>query len=109
MNDVIFDAIGKILAAAVVSAIIYLTPKAKAVLAEAKKWLEAKIGLENTNKLFAQIDKFVEAADQLYKADDPTGEIRNNYVKGQLTNLGIAITAEINGYIESSVFKHHKM
>ena len=102
MNDVIFDAIGKLLAAAAVSAIIYLTPKVQA-------WLTAHIGLENTNKLFAQIDAFVEAADQLYKEDDPTGEIRNNYVKTQLTNLGIAITAEINGYIESSVFKHHKM
>ena len=109
MSDIIFDAIGKILAAAAVSAIIYLTPKAKAVLTEAKKWLESRIGTENAKKLYEQIDKFVEAADQLYKEDDPTGEIRNNYVKTQLANLGIAITAEINGYIEGSVFKHHKM
>ena len=101
MNDVIFDAIGKLLAAAAVSAIIYLTPKVNA-------WLVERIGLEKTKRLFEQINKFVEAADQLYKADDPTGDIRNNYVKGQLAKLNIVITDEINSYIEGLVFEINK-
>lgn len=98
MNGMILEAIGKLLALAVASAMIWLTPKIRA-------WLEARIGLEKTKKLFEQIGKFVEAADQLYKQEDPTGEIRNMYVKEQLTKLGVAITAEINAYIEGAVFE----
>ena len=99
--DEIIAIIGKILAAAVVALLAYLTPKIK-------DWLEAKIGSEGTAKVILLIENFVTAADQLYKADDPTGTIRKKYVEDQLKELGYAITDEINSFIESAVKKCNK-
>ena len=79
----------------------YLVPKIKA-------WLDAKIGSEGTAKVLLLIENFVTAADQLYKADDPTGVIRKKYVEDQLKALGYAITDELNGFIESAVKKCNK-
>ena len=93
--------IGKILAAAVVALLAYLTPKIK-------EWLNAKIGTDNTAKVLLLIENFVTAADQLYKTDDPTGVIRKKYVEDQLKQLGYVITGELNGFIESAVKKCNK-
>lgn len=99
--DQILEIVGKILAAAFVALIAYVTPKVKT-------WLEEKIGETKTEKVLVLIKNFVTAADQLYKEDDPTGEIRNQYVKDQLTALGYAITSEINSFIESAVKECNK-
>ena len=93
--------IGKILAAAIVALLAYLTPKIK-------EWLNVKIGTDNTAKVLLLIENFVTAADQLYKADDPTGVIRKKYVEDQLKQLGYVITGELNGFIESAVKKCNK-
>lgn len=99
--DQIIEIVGKLLAAVFVALVAYLTPKIKA-------WLEEKIGKTKTDQVLVLIKNFVTAADQLYKADDPTGEIRNQYVKDQLTALGYAITSEINSFIESAVKECNK-
>lgn len=99
--DEIVTIIGKLLAAAVVALFAYLTPKLRS-------WLEAKIGSEGTTKAILLIENFVTAADQLYKADDPTGMIRKKYVEDQLKELGYTITDEINSFIESAVKKCNK-
>ena len=94
--DEIIAIVGKVLAAAVVALFAYLVPKIKA-------WLDAKIGSEGTAKVLLLIENFVTAADQLYKADDPTGVIRKKYVEAQLKQLGSAITDELYGLLESPV------
>ena len=103
--DEIIAIVGKVLAAAVVALFAYLVPKIKTLL-------EAKIGSEGTAKVLLLIENFVTAADQLYKADDPTddptGVIRKKYVEDQLKALGYAITDELNGFIESAVKKCNK-
>ena len=100
MDDII-AIVGKVLAAAVVALLACLVPKIKT-------WLEAKIGSERTAKVLLLIENFVTAADQLYKADDPTGVIRKKYVEDQLKQLGYAITDELNSFIESAVKKCNK-
>ena len=77
---------------------IYVIPKIRELI-------ENKIGTANAKILDKYISDFVQAADQLYKTSDPTGEIRNKYVKGQLINLGYVITDIINAQIESKVFE----
>lgn len=90
-----------LLAALFVGAFCYVVPKLKL-------WLVAKAGAEAANGIILTVEQFVLAADQMFKADDPTGMLRNQYVKEQLTKLGIAITEEINAYIEASVLKLKK-
>ena len=99
--DEIIAIVGKILAAAVVALFAYLAPKIKA-------WLNTKIDSEETEKVLLLIENFVTAADQLYKADDPTGVIRKKYVEDQLKALGYAITDKLNSFIESAVKKCNK-
>lgn len=100
MNEII-EIVGKLLGATLVVLCAYLTPKIKA-------WLEVKIGKEKTDAVLKLIENFVTAADQLYKTEDPTGEIRNAYVKDQLQKLGYTITDELNSFIESAVKKCNK-
>ncbi len=75
------------------------------VLPEFKKWLAIKIGDEKAAKLAEYIEKFVKAAEQMYKDSDTTGEMRKEYVMEQLRRLGYVITDEINARIESEVFE----
>lgn len=74
------------------------------VLPELKNWLSNKIGEEKATKLAEYIEKFVKAAEQMYKEVDETGEKRKQYVIDQLKDLGYVITDEINARIESEVF-----
>lgn len=74
------------------------------VIPEVKKWLRNSIGEEKAAKLAEYIEKFVKAAEQMYKEVDETGEKRKQYVIEQLRDLGYTITDEINARIESEVF-----
>lgn len=91
------EIIGKILGAVVVAIIAYLTPKFNA-------WLEAKVGSEKAEVLRRLIMELVTAADQLFKTEDPTGQIRKRYVEQQIEALGYKITDDINAMIESAVW-----
>ena len=95
MSEQIIDIVVKLLAIILVA---YVLP-------EFKKWLAIKIGDEKAAKLAEYIEKFVKAAEQMYKDSDATGEMRKEYVLEQLRGLGYAITDEINARIESEVFE----
>ena len=68
------------------------------------QWLKTKLD-ENT---FAKLDTFiaelVAAAEQLYKADDTTGDIRLGYVQKMLVEAGYEVTSAVMAMIESKVF-----
>lgn len=74
------------------------------VLPEFKRWLHMRLGEQKMAKLIEYIEKFVRAAEQMYKDTDVTGEKRKEYVVEQLKSLGYIITDEINAKIESEVF-----
>ena len=95
MSEQIIDIVIKLLAIILVA---YVLP-------ELKKWLAIKIGDEKATKLAEYIEKFVKAAEQMYKDSDATGEMRKEYVMEQLRRLGYVITDEINARIESEVFE----
>lgn len=97
MSETIIAIIGRLIGALLVCFVAYITPKVNT-------WLNLKSESEATALTIELIREFVAAADQLFKADDPTGEIRNKYVKKQLEQLGYTITEEINAYIEASVY-----
>lgn len=92
----IFDIIAKILGALIACGIIYLIP-------QINEWLKERIGEEKAEKLGRIISELVEAAEQMYKAEDPDGSIRKKYVEDQLKALGYELTEYINGLIESEV------
>lgn len=95
--ELIVNILGKLIAAAFVSAIYF-------ALKEAKSFLIAKKEEIQDEKLRMLIESFVEAAEQLLKDADPTGEKRKQYVEQNLEQLGYVITSEINAQIEACVF-----
>ena len=95
------DIIGRLIGLAFFLALAFLEPRLNA-------WLAARTENEKAARLLSTIAEYVRAADQMYKAEDPTGELRNNYVKEQLTSIGIEITEEVDAHIESAVLQLHK-
>lgn len=96
--ELIIELIGKIIAALFVGLTYY-------ALRKLTEYLEAQKESIKNKDLLLLIDSFVEAAEQLYKLNDPTGEKRKQYVEQQLMALGYAITEQVEAYIEASVFE----
>ena len=97
MND-IYEIIGKLLAALLVGLLAYLTPRAKA-------WFEANASKSAQEKVQQLIQAFARAAEQLYHDTDPSGEVRNRFVREQLEALGVEVTEAIINMIEGAVWE----
>ena len=67
--------------------------------------LRAKLSETNAAKLDLFVAELVAAAEQLYKAKDPTGTIRFDYVKTMLVQAGYEITDAVKALIEAKVFE----
>lgn len=76
-----------------------------ALIPKVKEWLDGKISQIDNETLALIVKSFVEAAEQMYKAEDPTGIKRKAYVEKNLTELGVKITEEINALIEQAVYQ----
>ncbi len=96
--ELIIEIIGKILAALFVGLFYFFIKKLKEYIEVQKESIENR-------DLLLLIDSFVEAAEQLFKADDPTGEKRKSYVEEQLTQLGYLVNDRIDAYIEAAVYE----
>lgn len=94
----IIELIGKILGAAIVALLFFALKKLKEYIEVSKQSIENK-------DLLLLIESLVEAAEQMFKLNDPTGEKRKTYVEEQLVALGYAINAQIDAYIEAAVFE----
>lgn len=98
MSDQTISIIGKLIAAVFVGVVTYLAPKIK-------KWLETHASKTDQEHIKILVTSFAEAAEQLLHDDDPDGTKRMNYVKNQLTALGIGITADVVSMIEGAVWE----
>lgn len=98
MSEQIISIIGKLIAAIFVGVITYLTPKIKV-------WLETHASKTDQEKLKLLITSFAEAAEQLLHDNDEDGSLRMNYVKKQLSNMGIVITEDVVSMIEGAVWE----
>lgn len=98
MDNNMIEIIGKLLAAVVVGIMAYLTPKIK-------HWFEVNTTESSQKTIKLLIASFVQAAEQLLHDKDPDGSLRMEYVKNQLTALGIALTSEIVSMIEGAVWE----
>ena len=94
----IYEIIGKLLAAACFALLAYLTPKVK-------EWLEARTGKDHYDQLMQMVQAFARAAEQLYHNTDPSGEARNRFVREQLEQLGVEITETVVNMIEGAVWE----
>ena len=94
----IYEIIGKLLAAACFALLAYLTPKAK-------KWLEARTGKDHYDQLMQLVQAFARAAEQLYHNTDPSGEARNRFVREQLAAMDVEITETVVNMIEGAVWE----
>lgn len=98
MNDETIAVIGKLIAAVFVGIVAYLTPVVR-------EWFKSHTSKTDQEKIKILIDSFVHAAEQLLHDKDPDGKLRMDYVKNQLTALGIGITADIVSMIEGAVWE----
>jgi len=95
---VIYEIIGKLLAAACFALLAYLTPKVK-------EWLEARTGKDHYDQLMQMVQAFARAAEQLYHNTDPSGEARNRFVREQLAAMDVEITETVVNMIEGAVWE----
>ena len=94
----IIEIAGKLLAAAFVALLAYLTPKVK-------EWLVARTGKDHYDQLMQLVASFARAAEQLYHDQDPTGERRKQFVQEQLRALDVEITEAVLNMIEGAVWE----
>lgn len=97
MNN-LYEIIGNLLAALVVGLLAALVPKARA-------WFEANADKAVQEKVQRLARAFAQAAEQLYRNNDPKGEIRKRFVQEQLRALGVEITEMTVNMIESAVWE----
>lgn len=67
-------------------------------------WFKSKLSIDQEQKLDKLVYELTAAADQMYKADDPEGTIRYEYVMEALEDAGYKITNAIIAKVESYVF-----
>lgn len=94
----VYEVIGKLLAAAFFALLAYLTPKVK-------EWLEARTGKDHYDQLMQLVQAFARAAEQLYHNTDPSGEARNRFVREQLAAMDVEITETVVNMIEGAVWE----
>ncbi len=70
-----------------------------------KKWLANREDEQEQTMVDALINQLVEAAEQMLKADDPSGFKRRRYVVEGLAQLGYTLTDILNAKIEAAVFR----
>lgn len=87
----------KLLAAAAAALFAWVAPKLRA-------WLTARAGQEAAAEVLSLAVTFAQAAEQLLKAEDPTGEKRRQYVLEHLEQLGVEITEAVVAMVESAVW-----
>lgn len=97
----VWEIIGYILGAIFTAIIAYLSPRVAA-------WIDAAIDKVKNEKIRTLCRSFARAAEQLLKADDPTGEKRYAYVIEQLERLDIVVTEAIMAMIEGEVWEINK-
>lgn len=74
------------------------------VLPKLRALLKASLSAEEYDTLEKLIIALVKAAEQTLKEDDPTGQLRKNYVVTQLAALNYEMTEQINAMIEAAVY-----
>lgn len=96
MNDILV-LFSKFVGIVVALLFIYLVPRFN-------EWLAAKVDAIEDETVRKAVKTAVLAAEQCLKRNDPTGEIRHNYVLKALEEVGIEITNRILDMIEEEVF-----
>lgn len=94
----IYEIIGKLLAAFVVGMVAYLVPKARA-------WFVANADKTTQERINQLVTTFARAAEQLFHDADPSGAKRQQFVREQLSALGIEITEAVINMIEGAVWE----
>ncbi len=98
MSMEVYEIIGKLLAAFVVGLVAYLVPKARA-------WFVANTDKTTQGRINQLVTAFARAAEQLFHDTDPSGAKRQQFVREQLSALGIEITEAVINMIEGAVWE----
>lgn len=94
----IYEIIGKLLAAFVVGLVAYMAPKVRT-------WFVVNIDKTAQERINQLVASFARAAEHLFHDTDPSGTKRQQFVREQLSALGIEITEAVINMIEGAVWE----
>ena len=93
----ILEIVVQLLAAVAAALLAWAAPRLRA-------WLIARTDREAAEQIFALAGIFAQAAEQLWREEDPTGEKRMQYVTERLEELGVEVTEAVVAMVESTVW-----
>lgn len=93
----ILEIVVQLLAAAAAALLAWAAPRLRT-------WLIARTDREAAEQILTLTKVFAQAAEQLLKAEDPTGEKRMQYVAERLEELGVEVTEAVTAMVESAVW-----
>ena len=93
----VFDILAGLVAAVLGAALAWLAAKAA-------QWLRTETAAIENDTMLQLVQSFVQAAEQLLGATDPTGELRKGYVMEHLERAGIPVTETVASVLEGEVW-----
>lgn len=93
----VVDILAGLVAAVLGAALVWLA-------ARAAQWLRTETATIENDTMLQLVRSFVQAAEQLLGATDPTGELRKGYVVEHLERAGIPVTETVASVLEGEVW-----
>lgn len=96
--ELITAQLARLLAVFAAGIVLYLAPKVR-------EWFMSSSDKNTQERIHQMIMAFAKAAEQLFHDTDPSGTKRHNFVRKQLSAVGVEITEGVLNMIEGAVWE----
>ena len=96
--ELITAQLARLLAVFAAGIVLYLAPKVR-------EWFMSSSDKNTQERVHQMVIAFTKAAEQLFHDTDPSGAKRHNFVRKQLSALGVEVTEGVLNMIEGAVWE----
>lgn len=96
--EFITEQLARLLAIFAAGLVLYLAPKVR-------EWFMSSSDKNTQERVHQMVIAFTKAAEQLFHDTDPSGAKRHNFVRKQLSALGVEVTEGVLNMIEGAVWE----
>lgn len=96
--ELVTSMLAKLLAVFAAGLVLYLAPKIR-------EWFKFSSDKITQERIHQMIIAFTKAAEQLFHDSDPSGAKRHNFVRKQLSSLGVELSEGVLNMIEGAVWE----
>lgn len=96
--ELITEQLARLLAVFAAGIVLYLAPKVR-------EWFMSGSDKNTQERIHQMIMAFAKAAEQLFHDTDPSGAKRHNFVRKQLSAVGVEVTEGVLNMIEGAVWE----